>query len=205
MSQTAPRRRRSYDPQGTRKRILEVAAQAFQAHGYHATSMHDVMRLAAAPGGSVYHHFPTKKQLGLAVIDECVRADVARTWIDPLERAAGAREGILAVFDAVAGDIEARGAGVLGCPVTNLTLELSLVDPDFQRALHAIFAQWENALERRLRADLDAGRLRDVDPASLATAVVAAFSGALSLAKATQSAEPIRVCAGEVARLMPVA
>lgn len=204
MTQPTSRRRRAYDPQGTRQRILDVAARAFQTQGYHATSMHDVMRLADAPGGSVYHHFPTKKQLGLAVIAECVRADVIRTWVEPLESAAIARAGVLAVFDAVARDIEARGAGVVGCPVTNLALELSLVDPDFQHALHEIFTEWGNAVERRLRADLDAGRL-DGDPKSLATAIVASFSGAMSLAKATQSVEPIRLCAGQIERLMPVA
>ena len=44
---------------------------------------------------------------------------------------------LLSVFDAVAKSISDRA--VLGCPVTNLALELSLADPDFQHALRAAF------------------------------------------------------------------
>ena len=99
--------------------------------------MHDIMRIAQVPGGSVYHYFPTKKSLALAVIEERVAESLAEAWIEPLRKAPSASQGILSVFDAVAKSLSDRA--VLGCPVTNLALELSLVDPDFQNALRAAF------------------------------------------------------------------
>lgn len=194
------RTKRAYDPQATRGRILNVAADEFQQRGYHATSMHDIMRIAEVPGGSVYHYFPTKKSLALAVIKERVAENLAETWIEPLRKAPSASQGILAVFDAVAKSI--RDHAVLGCPVNNLALELSLADSDFQHALHALFLCWERAIADRLRGEFAKKKQRKNDSTGLATLVVAVFSGAMSLAKAAQSTAPLLTCRRELVRLL---
>lgn len=192
--------KRAYDPEATRGRILDAAANEFQQRGYHATSMHDLMRIAGVPGGSLYHYFPTKKSLGLAVIRERVAVNVAETWIEPLRGAASASQGILGIFDAVARSIGTRA--VQGCPVNNLALELSLADAEFQQALRDVFDCWEQAVADRLREDTAARAQGTMDPASVATLVVAIFSGAMSLAKAAQSTAPLRACREELARLL---
>jgi hypothetical protein len=46
----ARKRRGANDPQALRRRVLDAAAEAFQARGYHATSTHDVMRAAGVTG-----------------------------------------------------------------------------------------------------------------------------------------------------------
>lgn len=195
------RTKRAYNPEATRGRILDVAADEFQHRGYHATSMHDIMRVAGVPGGSVYHYFRTKKSLGLAVIQERVADSLAETWIEPLRKAPSASQGILSVFDAVARSISNRT--VLGCPVTNLALELSLADADFQNALRTAFERWEKAIAERLSEQQAEQKRKTIDPAGLATLVVAIFSGAMSLAKAAQSAAPLRTCRREIVRLLP--
>jgi TetR/AcrR family transcriptional repressor of nem operon len=201
MSRNEGRAKRTYDPEGTRGRILDAAADEFQHHGYHATSMQDIMRIAQVPGGSLYHYFPTKKSLALAVIKERVTESLVETWIGPLEKAPSASKGILSVFDAVAKGITDRK--ILGCPVTNLALELSLADLDFQHALCAAFDRWEKAIADRLRDEQAGQRQKAIDSAALATLVVAIFSGAMSLAKAAQSPAPLRTCRREIVRLLP--
>jgi AcrR family transcriptional regulator len=181
--------KRVYDPEGTRRRILDVAAAEFQTRGYNATSMHDVQRLASAPGGSLYHHFPTKKSLALAVITERVAPEVEATWIEPVRSAANALDGVVSVFEQVANDIDGMKRQVLGCPLNNLALELALADADFQFAVRSVFEAWGSAIAERLGDDT-------------ATLVVAAFSGAMSLAKAEQSVEPLRRCARELSSLL---
>lgn len=177
---------------------MRVASEQFQARGYHATSMHDIMRLAGAPGGSVYYHFPTKKSLGLAVIREAVAEAIEETWIIPLRAARSAKKGVLGVFAAVASQIERDGRGVSGCPLNNLTIELSLADPDFQSALREVFDSWTSAVAMRIRQDTSDRTTRGTDAEETAVAIVASFSGAMALAKATQSAGPIRTCAKKV-------
>jgi AcrR family transcriptional regulator len=194
-------RRRSNDPEAMRRRVLDAAAAAFQIRGYHSTSTHDIIREAGVTGGALHHHFPTKKALGLAVIRDRVAQAVEETWIEPIRTAPTAAAGIRAVFEQIAATMDARGS-VLGCPLNNLALELSLADPEFQRAIQSVFERWQRAIAEKLRADQAAGALKNVDPDHLATFIVAAYSGAMALAKAKQSSEPLATCGQELAEFV---
>ncbi|MGK9166127.1 TetR/AcrR family transcriptional regulator [Inquilinus limosus] len=193
-------RKRSYDPEGMRRRLLDVAAEAFQSRGYQATGMHELMREAGVTGGALYHHFPTKKALGLAVIRDRVAREVEETWIEPLRAAPDALQGIAGVFERIAAGLR-RGA-VSGCPLNNLALELSLADPEFRTALQTVFEAWRTAIADRLRADQAAGRLAAAETDDLAAFVVAAYSGAMAQAKAQQDAAPLEACARQLMRCL---
>lgn len=192
---------RKNDPEGLRRRLVEAAYEAFTTRGYRATSVHDLKRDTGATGGALAHHFPAKKDLGLAVLEERVAAIVEETWMTPVVTAKTAGAGILAVFDAIATALEAQGS-VSGCPLNNLALELAGEDDDFRRAIDGVFRRWRDAIADKLRADRDAGAAATVDPQDFATFVIAAYSGAMAMAKARQSAEPLRTCAAQLARVM---
>ncbi|RVA85303.1 TetR/AcrR family transcriptional regulator [Mesorhizobium sp. M7A.F.Ca.US.006.04.2.1] len=194
--------KRINDPEGMRKKVLDVAEDAFQARGYHASSIGDLMAAADVSGGALHHHFPTKKALALAVIDERVAAAVEETWIAPVLAAASAREGVRAVFEAVAAQLEQQGF-VRGCPLNNLAHELSLADPDFRIALAGIFAGWRRAIADKLRAGQQVGKDEGTDPERFAALTVAAYSGAMSMAKATQDAGVLRDCLAGLERSAP--
>ncbi|ANT51268.1 TetR/AcrR family transcriptional regulator [Mesorhizobium amorphae] len=182
-----------------RNRVLDVAEASFQERGYHASSIGDLMAAAGVTGGALHHHFPTKKALALAVIEERVAATVEETWIAPVRAAGSAREGIRAVFETVAAELEQQGF-VRGCPLNNLAHELSLADPDFRAALAGIFAAWRQAIAGKVRTDQQAGREQDTDPGRFAALAVAAYSGAMSMAKTAQDAGPLRDCLAELER-----
>jgi AcrR family transcriptional regulator len=201
MAHARARMRRSNDPEAMRRRVLDVAAAAFQARGYHSTSTHDIMREAGVTGGALHHHFPTKKVLGLAVIRDRVGQAVEDTWTEPIRTAPTAAEGIREVFEQLTASLDARGT-VLGCPLNNLALELSLADPEFQQAVQSVFERWQTALAEKLRADQAVGALKDVEPEHLATFIVAAYSGAMAMAKATQSSKPLAICAQQLAAFL---
>jgi AcrR family transcriptional regulator len=189
------RRARTNDPAGMRKRVLDVAENLFQERGYHATSMHDVMAAAGVTGGALHHHFPSKKALGLAVIRERVAAAVAETCMAPVTAARSTADGIAAVFRTVAAGLDARGS-VRGCPLNNLALELSLADPEFRGAIAAVFDDWRAAIAAKLRGE---GRAKAAEAEQLATFVMAAYSGAMTLAKAAQGTAPLKLTARQLA------
>jgi len=186
-------RTRTNDPEGTRKKVLDVAEEAFQAKGYHATSLGELMQAAGVTGGALHHHFPTKKAIGLAVISERVAAIVEETWIRPVEAASSARQGVKNVFTTVADELDRQGF-VRGCPLNNLAHELSLADPDFRTALADIFGRWRGALASKVRRDQQAGSEEGTDPERFAVLVVATYSGAMSMAKTAQDAGILRMC-----------
>jgi AcrR family transcriptional regulator len=197
----APGRTRTNDPEGLRGKILDAAAAAFQLRGYHSTTTHDLVREAGVTGGALHHHFPTKKALGLAVIRERVAQAVEETWIEPLRSAPTAAGGMADVFTRIAATLDDRGR-VLGCPLNNLALELALADPEFQSALQNVFEDWQAAITQKLRTDQAAGALRNADPEGMATLIVAAYSGAMAMAKANQSSEPLKRCAQQLAAVV---
>jgi AcrR family transcriptional regulator len=194
-------RSRTNDPAGVRKRVLDATADAFQSRGYCSTSTHDIVREAGVTGGALHHHFPTKKALGLAVIHERVAEAVAKSWMEPIRSANTAAEGIQAAFAGIASALDGNKT-ILGCPLNNLALELSLADSEFRYSIEAIYKSWRDAIAQRVRADIGNGVLDDVDPEDFATFVIASYSGAIAQAKARQNTEPLKTCAQHLALYM---
>jgi AcrR family transcriptional regulator len=54
----------------TRDRILQAALQVFAQKGYHRALVDDIVHASGTSKGAVYHHFPNKEALFLALVDE---------------------------------------------------------------------------------------------------------------------------------------
>jgi TetR/AcrR family transcriptional regulator, transcriptional repressor for nem operon len=189
--------KRSNDPEGMRQKVLDVAASLFQSQGYNATSMKDLLRAAGVSAGAMYHHFPTKKACGLDVIRERVQPSVVATWIEPIAKSFSARIGIRDVMTAIAEELE-QAQRVRGCPLNNLTLELALADPEYRAAISSIFREWQRVIAEKIKSDIVAGKLQRIDAESFATFVVAAYSGAMAIAKAEQNVRALIQCRDEI-------
>lgn len=202
MAEPTRARTRTNDPEGLRRRVIDAAAQAFQSRGYRSATMQEITGEVGATGGAVYHHFPTKKSLGLAVIRERVAVQVEQTWVRPISAASSAAQGIAAVFKSIIAELEARGS-VIGCPVNNLAMELSLADGEFREALEAQFEAWRQAIAGKLKADKAKGMLPlNLEPDAFASFVVSAYSGAMAQAKTSQTTDALRVCVKQLRRLL---
>jgi AcrR family transcriptional regulator len=191
--QPKPGRHRVNDPEGLRRRVLDAAAQLFQARGYANASLHEVGQAAGVTGGALHHHFPSKRALGLAVIRERVRTAVSETWIEPVVNAASLPEGVSRVFQEIEDGLSAAGR-VNGCPLNNLALELSSAEPELREEIEAVFSDWRGAIADRIRRDQSQGQLKGFAADALAMLIVAAYSGAMTMAKAEQRPDPLAQC-----------
>jgi AcrR family transcriptional regulator len=54
----------------TRAKILRAALEVFAEKGYHRALVDDIVRASRTSKGAVYHHFPNKEALFLALVDE---------------------------------------------------------------------------------------------------------------------------------------
>lgn len=68
MKQTAPRTVPRSIPGDTAERILDVAEAGMRTGGYHAISYRDIAAEIGIKSASVHYHFPTKQDLGMAVV-----------------------------------------------------------------------------------------------------------------------------------------
>jgi AcrR family transcriptional regulator len=174
-----------------RNRVIDVAAAAFQNGGYAATSVNDILRASGVSGGALHHHFPTKKALVAAVLNERIATEVDATWAQAVRDAPDAMTGILSVFGGVADALDAQGS-VSGCPLGNIALELSRSDDELRGMIGAEYRKWRAAIAEKSAVD---GMAAADD---FATMVVALFTGAMSLAKVEQRGAPLRRCAAQL-------
>src|SRR5260370_38459678 len=75
---------------GARGRILEAALEVFARKGYHGASVDDIVRASGTSKGAVYHHFPNKEAVFLALVD-----DFATRLAAAVGAAVGAPQGAL--------------------------------------------------------------------------------------------------------------
>jgi AcrR family transcriptional regulator len=95
--QTARSRREEY-AEATYEALLDSAAACFFESGYSATSLDHVAQRARVTKGAIYHHFPSKQDLFIAVLDRQQVRNAGRVAL----AGAGATDvwsGIVAAFD----------------------------------------------------------------------------------------------------------
>jgi AcrR family transcriptional regulator len=82
----------------TRDRILQAALQVFAQKGYHRASVDDIVHASGTSKGAVYHHFPNKEALFLALVDE-----FSSRLAQAVAEAIGGAHGALAKVEAALG------------------------------------------------------------------------------------------------------
>lgn len=201
MSEKRRPKSRTNNPDAMRGRILDAAADLFQARGYNDTSVQDVKRLAAVSSGAFHHHFASKKALGLAVITERVADALRAAWLDPMLAAPGLAEGLVATIGTTADELREQGF-VRGCPLNNLAVELAYADADFRRALRSIFSSWRSTIAARVAERPLRPPLRDFSHDDIATFIIAAYSGAMTMSKTEQSPDRLETTLAMLAKLL---
>ena len=139
---------------GTRERLVHAALQLFAEKGYGSTSVADVRQTAQAHSGSLYHFFPGKQELLLAVLDTYLEgigpmllAPALHGVDDPIERIFA----LLARYRAALVQTECG----YGCPIGSLALELHEPDSVVRELLAANFTAWVTAVEGCFRGAAD--------------------------------------------------
>ena len=188
----------------TRTRLILSAMQLFRDKGYGSTSVADVLQCARVNSGSLYHFFPGKQQLLLAVLD-AYHGGIRPLLLEPAWR--GVDDPIERVFALLAGYRQALVDTdfLYGCPIGSLALELHEPDPPVRERLAANFTAWSDAVHQCLK-DAGARLPRDLDRQELAALVLSVMEGAVMQARTYRDVAPfdgaVRQLRGHFARLM---
>ena len=80
----------------TRNDILAAGVRLFSLHGYHNTSMGDLLAAVSLSKGAFYHHFKSKEEMALAVLER-VRESYSREVVTAVQHTTerGRRFGVL--------------------------------------------------------------------------------------------------------------
>ncbi|MEW5787131.1 MAG: TetR family transcriptional regulator C-terminal domain-containing protein [Pseudomonadota bacterium] len=181
----------------TRQRILEAGFAEIHRQGYQSASIANILGATGLTKGALYHHFPSKKDLGLAVVEEIIATGLEERLVQPVRSAAQPARALLALIDAKQSLDEEQVR--LGCPLNNLMQEMSPVDEDFRLRLNRILSRWQDAFEDALRRAQEAGEVRpDLNCHAAALFIVSAWEGCVGVAKNMQSVETYRACLSQL-------
>jgi len=187
-------------PDLTRQKMLEAAFAEIHRHGFQSASLAQILADTGLTKGALYHHFPDKKALGLAVIEEVVRPLVRSLMVDPLEGTDRPLAALQALLKAKA-MLDEPQVLALGCPLNNLMQEMSPVDETFRLRLSALFQDWVAAVGAALERGKQSGEVQaDVVTDETAFFIVSALEGCIGMSKNAQSLAAFRGCLNQLAR-----
>jgi TetR/AcrR family transcriptional regulator, transcriptional repressor for nem operon len=176
----------------TKEQVLSHAASLIREKGFRSTSIADVLERAGIQKGSFYYYFPSKEDLGHAVLDRWI-AEFQRDVVDGLSAQQGPPPlvRITSCLDMFVEETEANGCRG-GCVFGNLAIELADVHEGFRLRLAESFRGLAGTFASLLERAKKAGELRpDTDCATLGTFITACIEGGMLLAKVHKSTEPL--------------
>tara|TARA_B100000809_G_C15134826_1_gene530109 strand:- start:7 stop:603 length:597 start_codon:yes stop_codon:yes gene_type:complete len=172
----------------TRERILQAGFEEMYQHGFQGMRIDAVLQKTQLAKGALYHHFPNKKSLGYAIVEEILFEHtkeliaVLNDESDPIE----ANCSVLMHICEHATDETVS----LGCPVNNLSQEMSGLDEGFKERLCGIYTHWSETISSSLKHGQNNGCVRaNVDTDVAAGFIISSFQGITGAAKCMGSKE----------------
>lgn len=168
----------------TRDKIVRTAMDLFWVKGYQSTSISDILSRSQVHSGSLYHFFPGKQDVLVAVL-ETYRDEIDVGLLNH------AWEGVDDPIDKIFALLNGYRMHLLttdyqyGCPIGSLALELHEPDPRVRELIDRNFKNWVEAVEGCLEQAADRFP-KDLDRKALAEFVLTIMEGAIMQARTAQ-------------------
>ena len=170
-----------------------AAQRLFRQRGYHATGLADILQLAGAPKGSMYHHFPGGKEaIGVCVIENITAGLLG---LFAASRARSTENVVLQVGAQMATVMEKTSYEL--CILFAAFAAERKTSPLLGDAVARAYDQLTSAIEQRLRSEGHAPRAAK----DTALTVTALLEGGSMLSQAQQSTLAFRLSVKQAARL----
>ncbi|BCL78181.1 TetR family transcriptional regulator [Ktedonobacteria bacterium brp13] len=174
-------------PSDARQRLIAAARDVIYAQSYEAASVDELCAAAGVNKSSFYHFFSSKQDLVLVALESqwqrLQEVFLKPAFADNLPP----QEQIMRLFELMLQGQQAqkqKSGHMYGCPLGNLTLEMSTLDEVLRERTAYYFQQWLNYFEQVLRKAKEQGIIPStLDTALTAQALLAYLEGVLLLAK----------------------
>ncbi len=171
-----------------RARILEEAEHVIHLKGYKSACLDEIARAAGMTKANLFHHYGSKSQLGLAVLDFKI-AEFRKRRVEPLCAQQAPEKAVEAMFEEGAAFFHGIGCRA-GCFLGNIALEMSDCDEAFRERVGRFFADWAAGMAACLERCKKAGYFGpQLDSKAAAEAIVAMYEGAIMLTRSQRDAK----------------
>lgn len=169
--------------ENTRKYILDVAFMEIFIHGFQGVSVDSIIKKTSLTKGAFYHIFPTKLELGYTLVEEIITPMIIERWISPLDHFDNPLNGILKQMSLLIGKADPEHLK-LGCPLNNLTQEMSPIDEGFNIRLQAALRLWIDETDKHLKRAKKNGYIKkEVNTKQVAYFIVMSHEGFYGMMK----------------------
>jgi AcrR family transcriptional regulator len=184
---------------------LGAAFQEIYRSGFRSADIDAILVAAGVTKGALYYHFDNKDALGYAVVDEVIASNLHRKWVQPLQNAKDPLDVLVRI---IRSESLKREDVQRGCPLLNLSTEMSGIDEGFRRRTARVYKEWHDAMAEALREGQKRGVVRsDINTDETATFLMAAWEGYVVLGKNSQDprlmASGQRRVSGQIESLRP--
>ncbi len=164
----------------------------FYAGGLNSVSMEDVADKVGVKKANLFHYYPTKDDLILAVFDHgafCMQEQILKRFCDSKTDPIRVFEGM---FEDIAGCME-KSACSRGCFIGNLAQEMSDHHEVLRKRMSDFIGQWKACLTEYLKGWKTEGYFKkEFKPESTAEAILSAFEGSILFCKAEKSVSAVK-------------
>jgi AcrR family transcriptional regulator len=137
--------------------------------------------------GALYHYFPTKLDIGYAMVDEIIKPMYEKKWSGLIDRTEGISSTIYQIIESE--KHEATEKKILrGDVLYNLMLEMSGVDLKFRQKLEDVLEMQVKILQKSLLSGKSSNEIKPgVDSRSMAYLLIGQLHGCYAIAKTRAS------------------
>lgn len=184
----------------TRKELIEKSFHIIHRKGYRATGLNEILSQTNLTKGAFYYHFPTKKALGYAIIEELLNPMTDILWLHPLKNSKDPIKSLKTILRTTKTDKESV---LLGCPLNNLAVEMASVDEGFRERLEKVYGKWIGGFSEALTSGQKNSKVsKKISPNEVASFIVASIAGCRSIAKNTKNQKTLLSCCRQLERYL---
>ncbi len=158
----------------TRELLINSAFSSFYKNGYQGANIAEILKEVGINKGSMYHFFKSKKELGLAVVDERIRKNINTKYEKVLE----SQTPYSTLFEILRSSPDTL---IFGCPLNKMSQEMVYIDDDFKKLLSSVYKDFEKAIENILVKAVSVGKIPECDTEVTARLIIASYEGALMI------------------------
>jgi len=181
----------------TRERLVDGARELIETHGYSGTGLNQVLAVSGAPRGSLYFHFPGGKDELVAAALEKAAEETAALLRELSQQRADLADYARSLVGAFAARME-ESRFTKGCPLATVALDVAATNDRVHAVCRKGYRSWQAVVAERLLAEGWEPARAEAD----AWSVLSLVEGALLLARATRSREPLDRAGEAVVRLL---
>ena len=171
----------------TREKILKRCFEAMEVVGFESLRADKEVLNLSISKGALYHYFPTKLDIGYAMVDEIIKPMYEKKWSGLIDRTEGISATIYQIIESE--KQEATEKKILrGDVLYNLMLEMSGVDLKFRQKLEDVLELQVKILQKSLLAGKSSNEIKaGVDSRSMAYLLIGQLHGCYAIAKTRAS------------------